>query len=278
MDRSKHGQNMLARLRIGATGAAWPGWCASCAVIVSLVLPGCAAQSPGAAGPMTPPGWAQTNANAQAIGGQPICGSGVAVQPLDVNTANDRELGNRITVYLNDHCLPLARASVTRRGDGDREVLLYGFVASDFGKRDAEAKTDELLANSGIPVRNTILVRPELVASQTQSTNASNGSADNTGSANNFEQADNLVQQSAAIQQYQNQNQSGLAGLLAPLLGLGFMGGSFGGGSGIFISPGVGTGWYPGAGPGFGYGPAVGPYYPNPIGSVPYPGTFPFFP
>ncbi len=276
MDRCNHKQKMLARMWARVTGAARPAWCASYAVIVSLVLPGCAAQGPRTADPMTPPGWAQTNANAQVIGAQAICGSGVAVPPLDVNTANDRELGNRITAYLNDHCLPLARALVTRRNDGEREVLLYGFVASDFGKRDAEAKTDELLANSGTPVRNTILVRPELVASQTQSTTASNASADNAGSANNFEQADNLAQQNAAIQQYQNQNQSGLAGILAPLMGLGLMGGSFGGGSGIFISPGVGTGWYPGVGSSFGYGPALGPYYSNPMGSGAYPYGFPF--
>jgi hypothetical protein len=243
-------------------------------MIVSIGLFGCTAQGAGAGAPM-PPAWAQPNANAQAGSAQPACGSDVSVQPLDVSAVDDRELSKRITTYLNDHCLPLVRASAARRAGGDRQVLLYGFVASDFGKRDAEAKTAALLANSAIGVRDEILVRPEL-ASKTGSSNAANAPGNNTQSADNFGQADNLAQQSAAIQQYQNQNQSGLAGMLGPLLGLGFLGGSFGGGSGIFISP--GTGWYPGAGPGFGYGPAVGPYYPSPIGSGPYLGTFPPFP
>jgi hypothetical protein len=269
-------QRILVRLTFVASAAARSTLGVSCAIIISLGLLGCSAQSTGVAGPILPPGWVQPDADAQFKAAPPACGSGAAVQPLNVSGVSDRELGNDITAYLRDHCLPLARASVTTRANGDREVLLYGFVASDFGKRDAEAKTAALLANSAIGVRNAIMVRPELVASETRSTNAPAASADDAGSEANFEQANNLAQQNAVIQQYQNQNQSGLAGMLAPLLGLGFIGGSLGGGSGIFISP--GGGWYPGVGPGFGYGPALGPYYPNPIGSGPYLGTFPPFP
>ncbi len=249
----------LARLGSAASAAAWSGLCL---VIASIGLSGCAAQSPaiGASAPV----WAQPNANAQSEGASAACGSTATVQPLDVNAVNDRELSDRITGYLNDHCLPLARASVAREADGSREVLLYGFVASDFGKRDAQAKTAALLANSGIPVKNTIMVRPDLTALQNQPANTANSAAYNA------EQANNLAQQNAAIQQYQNQNQSGLAGLLAPLLGLGFVGGGFGGGSGVFISPGVGTGWYPGMAPGFGAGPVVNPYFPAPMGATPF--------
>jgi hypothetical protein len=230
---------------------------------------------------MPPPGWAEPHPNANPNNTQPACGSALSVQPLEVSVVGNpekrnRELADRITRYLNDHCLPLIRASVDSRANGDPEVLLYGFVASDFGKRDAEAKTAALLANTGIGIRDAILVRPQLT-SQTRAANSADTAQNNTQSADSLEQASELAQQNAAIQQYQSQNQNGLGTILAPLLGLGFIGGGLGGGSGVFISPGAG-GWYPGVTPAFGYGPALGPYYSNPIGPGNYLGGFAPFP
>jgi hypothetical protein len=260
MEHCKSIQRVLVQLRSAATCGAWPGLFA---IIVFFGLSGCAAQGPAVGAPTMAPAWAQAGSNPQSNGTPAACGSAATVQPLDVNAVGDPELSNRITTYLKDHCLPLARASIARQPDGAREVLLYGFVASDFGKRDAEEKTAALLANSGIPVKNTIMVRPDLAALQTQPGNAPDSAAEKV------DQSNSLAQQNA-IQQYQNQNQSGLAGILAPLLGLGMLGGSFGGGSGVIISPGVGTGWYPGVGPGFGYSPVVNPYFAAPMGSTPF--------
>ncbi len=267
MEAHQHKQAIALRLKLRVSGA--PSTVG--AVIISIGLLGCGVQSTGVASPMAPPRWAQPEAEAQAQAAPPRCGSGVTVEPLNTSGLSDRELANRITAYLNNHCLPLARASVTTKADGNREVLLYGFVASDLGKQDAEAKTAALLADSAIGVTDAIKVRPELLASQSQSA-AVSGSADNA----NFEQANNLAEQNAIIQQYQNQNQSGLTSLLAPLLGLGIIGGGFGAGSGVFISP--GGSWYPGLSPGFGYGLGLGPYYPSPMGPGTYLGTFPPFP
>src|SRR5579864_3016477 len=42
--------------------------------------------------------------------------------------------------YLKHHQLPLVGAQVVTSASGGRQVILFGFVASDFGKTDAEQK------------------------------------------------------------------------------------------------------------------------------------------
>src|SRR5690242_14749239 len=42
--------------------------------------------------------------------------------------------------YLKHHSLPLVGAQVVTSPSGGKQVILFGFVASDFGKTDAEQK------------------------------------------------------------------------------------------------------------------------------------------
>src|SRR5882672_4366876 len=53
---------------------------------------------------------------------------------------NDTAQSGTLTSYLQSHRLPLVGAQVLTNGGGNRQIILYGFVASDFGKQDAADK------------------------------------------------------------------------------------------------------------------------------------------
>jgi hypothetical protein len=104
--------------------------------------------------------------------------SGAPSYPMSLRTADlgtgdvipagyseDRPQSTTLTSYLQSNRLPLVGAQVFRNGSGNRQVILHGFVATDFGKRDAAAKSRRYLNDPGLPVINRIVVRPELLAS-----------------------------------------------------------------------------------------------------------------
>ncbi|MGH8013383.1 MAG: hypothetical protein ACREQ4_12880 [Candidatus Binataceae bacterium] len=88
-----------------------------------------------------------------------------------------------LTNYLKHHRLPLVGAEVMNGPNGKRKVMLYGFVATDFGKADAVTKTHRFLHDSNIAVDNRVNVRPELLASGSSSSNTNSPSAANSGSS-----------------------------------------------------------------------------------------------
>ncbi len=57
-------------------------------------------------------------------------------------------------------------------------MLLYGYVATDFGKRDAEDQTNDFMDDPDITIINRILLRPELLTMGTPRNY--NSSADGT--------------------------------------------------------------------------------------------------
>jgi hypothetical protein len=79
-------------------------------------------------------------------------------------TANRSE-SSALTSYLKQHKLPLVGGQVLDGPGGQRAVVLYGYVGSDFGKADAVTKTHGFMTDSSITVDNRIQVRPELLAS-----------------------------------------------------------------------------------------------------------------
>jgi hypothetical protein len=186
--------------------------------------------------------------------------------------------------YLKHHQLPLVGAQVVTSTSGGRQVILFGFVASDFGKTDAEQKARHYLKDQSVVVDNRIKISPELAGSK----GGSAGSTVNGVPSANAMPSDGTdpYAESGGIQDYQNnqppdayayqsqgqqyQQYSGpppsAMTLLIPLL----MGGSFGGGSsgfgGSFGSLGGGFGGSPfGGSPGFGGGGYGGyPSYPQP--------------
>jgi hypothetical protein len=78
--------------------------------------------------------------------------------------------------YLHANCLPLVEARTIVNASGS-SVLLYGYVATDFGKRDAEDQTRDFIDDPDVTITNRIVVRPELL---TMGTPGNCNSADGT--------------------------------------------------------------------------------------------------
>ena len=99
-------------------------------------------------------------------------------QSYKVNAANSQSL----TTYLRQHRLPLVGAQVLTDVAGNRRIVLYGFVATEFGKNDAARKAlayveSGMRAGTPVPqVENRIEIRPEIARMKTQATTA--GAAD----------------------------------------------------------------------------------------------------
>jgi hypothetical protein len=78
------------------------------------------------------------------------------------NYTVDSAASNSLTAYLRKNRLPLVGAQVQTTPDGQKRLMLYGFVATDFGRQDAETKALAHLGGSGVTVENRIAVRPEI--------------------------------------------------------------------------------------------------------------------
>lgn len=79
-------------------------------------------------------------------------------QAADVDQATSEAL----TAYLKQHRLPLVGAQVIKDNGGGRRLVLYGFVATDEGKIDAEQKAIGYLGTPVPVVDDRLLVKPEL--------------------------------------------------------------------------------------------------------------------
>ncbi len=78
------------------------------------------------------------------------------------STTVDRTTSGAVTRYLHRHRLPLVAAQVSAAADGSRQVMLYGLVATDFGKQDAETKVRRYLCDPRTAVVNRIRVDPRI--------------------------------------------------------------------------------------------------------------------
>jgi hypothetical protein len=224
----------------------------------------------------------------------------------------DQSESQALTDYLTKHKLPLVGAQVLKASDGQRMVVLYGFVGSNFGKSDAVKKTRRFLKHSHVTVDNHINVRPELLvsnrtsgaASANPSSGSSPGSAPSSGgyasdSEDSSRSADDLSSKYPGADSYaaQRPNPSNpsnpyaqqftsmapmiaVLGLLGMALAGGHSGFSFGNSSPFGSSP-YGSPYsspYGGGSPyGFGGSPYSGPPYAGPSYSSPY-GNAPYGP
>jgi hypothetical protein len=208
--------------------------------------------------------------------------------------SQDSSKSKALTSYLQQNRLPLVGAQVMENRSGDRAVLLYGFVATPFGKSDAANKARSFLKDPKLTVANRINVRPELLSSSGSSQysgSASSSNAPGSSASNMQDYADqqNAIQQYQQQQnllpqyQYRGQQQSSALTTLLPLLAIvgllsmGSGGSGFGGGVG-FGGFGAGPGGYSPGYPSPGY-PGGYPGYPSPAPYSPYPGySSPFSP
>lgn len=104
-----------------------------------------------------------------------LIGGGAAfAQSYKVDPADSQSL----TTYLRQHQLPLVGAQVLGDVAGNRRIVLYGFVATEFGKNDAARKALAYVENgarAGMPtpqVENRIEIRPEIARMKTQANTA----------------------------------------------------------------------------------------------------------
>jgi hypothetical protein len=206
-------------------------------------------------------------------GSMPMASSSGTVAGGTIDSPQSQGLSD----YLKHHSLPLVGAQVVTSTSGGKQVILFGFVASDFGKTDAEQKARHYLKDSSLVVDNRIKISPELAGATgssgstvhgAPSANAmpSDGSDPYAASGSiqdyqNNEPPGAQAYQQQGMQQYQQYNSpppSMLTTILPMLLGggmtIGGGSGGFGGGMGGFSS-----GYAPSYG-GYGY-----PSYPPPM-------------
>jgi hypothetical protein len=87
-----------------------------------------------------------------------VCALGSAsAQSTNVDTT----ISAKLTKYLHKNRLPMVGAQISNTASG-RRLMLYGYVATDFGKTDAVTKSKRYLQDSSIGVVNNIRVNPQL--------------------------------------------------------------------------------------------------------------------
>jgi len=83
---------------------------------------------------------------------------GLAAQTYKVDAAASQAL----TSYLRGHRFPLVGAQVLKDAAGSRHLVLYGFVATDLGRKEAAREAVAYVNANAIEVDNAIQVRPEI--------------------------------------------------------------------------------------------------------------------
>jgi hypothetical protein len=204
------------------------------------------------------------------VGSVPSASSPSPAPVFSNSTPVDAAGSQALTKYLHDSQLPLVGARVLASNGGPRQVVLYGFVATAFGKADAADQVRVFLNDPAAQIDNRIKIAPELANHAVQTPDATGAQTNNDMQAYQNQQA--LAQQQ--LQQYQ-QYQNGGSGMVAipPLLSLFGSFGSFGGSGMSFGSGSSPFGW---SGPGFGPYPPYPAYPPAGFGyPFPYSPGFP---
>jgi hypothetical protein len=229
------------------------------------------------------------NGHASSIGSSSNYDSGSMPPPSSAGTVAggtiDSPQSQGLSDYLKHHSLPLVGAQVVTSPSGGKQVILFGFVASDFGKTDAEQKARHYLKDTSLVVDNRIKISPELAGSAGTSGSTGKGASsgyampssgsDPYGSSGSIQDYQNNLPpdaqayqaQGQQLQQYQQYNSAppSMLTTIIPLLlgggmtiggGSGGYGGGYGGGGGF---GGFSSGYAPSYG-GYGY-----PSYPPPM-------------
>ncbi len=147
-----------------------------------------------------------------------------APPPADANPipplpATPAAQSQALTSYLQAHRLPLVGVNVIEQ-NGHPNAILYGFVATPAGERDAADIVRRAFRGSQVTIQNRILVRPELLAANADN-KPSNSQLDSNGDIFNriaSSQSYPAPDQSAEISAYQRQTGSNWGDLAIILL------------------------------------------------------------
>jgi hypothetical protein len=74
----------------------------------------------------------------------------------------DATSSDALTHHLHHKRLPLVGAQVLSGDDGTRKVILYGYVATDKGRYDAEQRARSYLGGGDLEVDNRVVVEPSV--------------------------------------------------------------------------------------------------------------------
>lgn len=74
----------------------------------------------------------------------------------------DSTTSDALTQRLHKHRLPLVGAQVLSGDDGTRKVILYGYVATDKGRYDAEQRARDYLGGGEMEIDNRVVIEPSV--------------------------------------------------------------------------------------------------------------------
>ena len=134
-------------------------------------------------------------------------GSGMAAPSASGTVAGgtiDSPQSQGLSDYLKAHSLPLVGAQVVTSSSGGKQVILFGFVASDFGKTDAEQKARHYLKDPTLVVDNRIKISPELAGSGGSSHSTVNGVPSGNAMPYDNSNSTDPYASTGSVQDYQN--------------------------------------------------------------------------
>jgi hypothetical protein len=97
----------------------------------------------------------------------------------------DNTASEALTNYLRQNRLPLVGAQIGTASTGARRLVLYGYVATEIGKSDAESKAIAHLGGARPEVVNRIVIQPEIAKMKSHKRGESSGDA-STGGVNDY--------------------------------------------------------------------------------------------
>jgi len=97
----------------------------------------------------------------------------------------DSTASEALTNYLRQNRLPLVGAQIGTASTGARRLVLYGYVATEIGKSDAESKAIAHLGGPRPEVVNRIVIQPEIAKMKSGGHGGSLGEA-STGGVNDY--------------------------------------------------------------------------------------------
>jgi hypothetical protein len=93
----------------------------------------------------------------------------------------DSTASEALTNYLRQNRLPLVGAQIGTASTGARRLVLYGYVATEIGKSDAETKAIAHLGGVPPEVVNRIVIQPEIAKMKSSGHGGSSGEASSGG-------------------------------------------------------------------------------------------------
>ncbi len=96
----------------------------------------------------------------------------------------DQKLSEALTTDLRGHLLPLVGAQVGTNASGARRVVLYGYVATEKGKSDAEKRARDYLGAPTPEIDDHIVIQPEIARLRPRGDASAGGDA--LGTANQY--------------------------------------------------------------------------------------------